>query len=383
MDRSTRSTSRLRDGWDARTNVHQRRRDLQSASSGPQHGRRGGASTRSSTVTEPARAPRDSEGQGALLALLRELGLSQPRLKVMRSRLGAEASAVAHYDAWRRGGRELPLPKQKRFAVLLFAPFFWHRERRSGARLLLDFPGPMGETLADLAIPVLAAISAATPVKCGPLMPVKRPAAHSFFGGQSTAKYLALRRRSDRAREKRATEIWELENSARSAIQRIAPASGSASSSPAIQGNYEESRPAERPTATAVRRSARQSIRAALLRLHRGETPRRAKRWWDAAGDRAPRARRQEMLLCHGSPRKINEFLWRSMEPRALSSACCAARRRRHSLHAHRMQWSRLDENGRRHRSTPVRSAGPPNAEHRVWFTIIEERDGPRVERCR
>jgi AdoMet-dependent heme synthase len=102
------------------------------------------------TVTEALAGAGTSDGRARLLAFLRDVGLAQPRLKVMPLlRLGAEASRSRAYQEWESlRGRTLTAPEAEALQCSSC--------RMATARgvyvcpILIDFPGArMGAALAD------------------------------------------------------------------------------------------------------------------------------------------------------------------------------------------------------------------------------------------
>jgi Calcineurin-like phosphoesterase superfamily domain len=83
------------------------------------------------------------------------------------------------------------------------------------------------------------------------------------------------------------------------------------------------------------------------------------------------------LLLCHGSPRRINEFLWRSTTPDAFIRRTLAEFETDVVVCTHTgLHWSRFLEPGRG--VVNVGALGRPanDGQTNVWFAIIEERDG-------
>lgn len=81
-------------------------------------------------------------------------------------------------------------------------------------------------------------------------------------------------------------------------------------------------------------------------------------------------------LLCHGSPRKINEFLWRSTTPDAFLTKLFTDHAADVVVCTHTgLQWHR--EVGGRHLINAGVIGRPANdGRTNVWYTIVEVRDG-------
>lgn len=81
-------------------------------------------------------------------------------------------------------------------------------------------------------------------------------------------------------------------------------------------------------------------------------------------------------LLCHGSPRKINEFLWRSTTPDAFLAKLFTDHAADVVVCTHTgLQWHR--EVGGRHLINAGVIGRPANdGRTNVWYTIVEVRDG-------
>lgn len=86
---------------------------------------------------------------------------------------------------------------------------------------------------------------------------------------------------------------------------------------PAIQGNYEESLASDASDCHCGYTDPRDNHYAQISYDYtRERTAREHKRWMATLpGQMRLVVGRRRVLLCHGSPRRINEFLWRSMTP--------------------------------------------------------------------
>lgn len=102
------------------------------------------------TVTEALAGAGTSDGRARLLAFLREVGLAQPRLKVMPLlRLGAETSRSRAYQEWESlRGRTLTAPEAE--ALQCSSCRMATAKGVYVCPILIDFPGArMGATLAE------------------------------------------------------------------------------------------------------------------------------------------------------------------------------------------------------------------------------------------
>jgi diadenosine tetraphosphatase ApaH/serine/threonine PP2A family protein phosphatase len=148
---------------------------------------------------------------------------------------------------------------------------------------------------------------------------------------------------------------------------------------PAIQGNYEESLSSGADDCHCGYTDPRDN---AFAQLSYDYTRRRTSREHTAWMGTLPGHIRltvagQRLLLCHGSPRKVNEFLWESTTPapfvrRLLRDADADVIVCTHTgLH-----WSRLDEDNRG--VVNVGALGRPANDGRtaVWMTLVEDGAG-------
>ncbi len=85
-----------------------------------------------------------------------------------------------------------------------------------------------------------------------------------------------------------------------------------------------------------------------------------------------------ELLLCHGSPRRVNEFLWQSTSPTAFVDHLTRTQRAHLVLCTHTgMQWERRLEDGRG--IVNVGAIGRPANDGRlcVWYAMLHPEPGP------
>jgi hypothetical protein len=97
-----------------------------------------------------------------------------------------------------------------------------------------------------------------------------------------------------------------------------------------------------------------------------------------------PRARiavgRRVVELCHGSPRRVNEFLWESTTPASFVASLCRDREADAVACTHTgLHWARWLPDGRG--LVNVGAIGRPanDGTTQVWYTLLEERDGRLV----
>ena len=138
------------------------------------------------------------------------------------------------------------------------------------------------------------------------------------------------------------------------------------------------------PTASAATpiRATTTSPASATTTPSRNTSP--ANRAWmrDLPLQRRLRLGRYRVLMCHGSPRQMNEFLWESTTSDALPRTSGeAARRRRDPGDAHRHQVASAAWRATGTSSTSASSAGRrTTADANVWYALLEARPDLRVE---
>ena len=148
---------------------------------------------------------------------------------------------------------------------------------------------------------------------------------------------------------------------------------------PAIQGNYEESLSTSADDCHCGYTDPRDNQ---FAQISYDYTRRRTSRGHTAWMGTLPGHIRmsiagRRMLLCHGSPRKINEFLWESTTPSAFVRRMLGEADADVVVCTHTgLHWSRLDAGGRG--VVNVGALGRPANDGRteVWMTLIEERSG-------
>jgi predicted phosphodiesterase len=148
---------------------------------------------------------------------------------------------------------------------------------------------------------------------------------------------------------------------------------------PAIQGNYEESLAGGAedchcgytdPRDNAYARISYDYTRANTAREHiawMGTLPRHARL---TIGGR-------RLLLCHGSPRKINEFLWRSTTPAAFLDRLLREHDADVIVCTHTgLRWQRWLAPGRGLVNAGALGRPANDGRTNVWFAVVEARDG-------
>ncbi|HVR43783.1 MAG TPA: metallophosphoesterase family protein [Thermoanaerobaculia bacterium] len=143
---------------------------------------------------------------------------------------------------------------------------------------------------------------------------------------------------------------------------------------PGIQGNYEESLASGAADCNCGYTDPRDNRYAQISYEYTFENTSDEHKRWMATLPRAIRfeAAGRRFLLCHGSPRKVNEFLWRSSSPVPFLERLCTEASADVVVCTHTgLHWSRTLPSGR-----TVVNAGaigrPANdgATH-VWYTIV------------
>jgi len=90
---------------------------------------------------------------------------------------------------------------------------------------------------------------------------------------------------------------------------------------------------------------------------------------------------RHRLLMCHGSPRKMNEFLWESTTSTAFLEHLCAEHDTDVILATHTgIRWQRELSGGRRYVNVGVLGRPENDGTTRVWFAILEAGDELHVE---
>jgi predicted phosphodiesterase len=90
---------------------------------------------------------------------------------------------------------------------------------------------------------------------------------------------------------------------------------------------------------------------------------------------------RYRVLLCHGSPRRMNEFLWESTTPTHFLEHLCAAYQADVILATHTgIKWHRRLSGDRHFVNVGVLGRPENDGRTNVWYTLLEARPGLTVE---
>jgi hypothetical protein len=152
---------------------------------------------------------------------------------------------------------------------------------------------------------------------------------------------------------------------------------------PAIQGNYEESLSSAAEDCHCGYTDPRDNHFAEISYAYtRDQTAPEHKRWMGTLpGHLRLRLGTRNALLCHGSPRTINEFLWRSMTPDAFVRKLLRDYETDLVVCTHTgLHWSRFLEAGRGVVNCGALGRPANDGRSNVWFAILEA-DGDAV-RC-
>lgn len=150
----------------------------------------------------------------------------------------------------------------------------------------------------------------------------------------------------------------------------------------AIQGNYEESLSSDATDCHCGYVDPRDNAYAQISYDYTArKTSADHKRWMGTLPTHARlRLAGKGLLLCHGSPRRINEFLWRSTTPTPFVERLLREHDADVIVATHTgIHWSRLDAESRG--IVNVGALGRPanDGTPRVWLTILEAK-GTRIE---
>jgi predicted phosphodiesterase len=148
---------------------------------------------------------------------------------------------------------------------------------------------------------------------------------------------------------------------------------------PAIQGNYEESLSSEAGDCHCGYTDPRDNHFAQISYDYtREKTSAEHKTWMGTLPGRIRLTiGGRRVLLCHGSPRRINEFLWESMTPAPFITKLLRDHGADVIVCTHTgLHWSRFVEPGRG--VVNAGALGRPANDGRtyVWMTMVEARDG-------
>jgi predicted phosphodiesterase len=108
-----------------------------------------------------------------------------------------------------------------------------------------------------------------------------------------------------------------------------------------------------------------------------------ANRLWlkQLPGERRLRLGRYRVLLCHGSPRKMNEFLWESTTPTHFLEHLCGAHEADVILATHTgIKWHRWLSGDRHFVNVGVLGRPENDGRTEVWYAVLEARPDFAVE---
>jgi predicted phosphodiesterase len=148
---------------------------------------------------------------------------------------------------------------------------------------------------------------------------------------------------------------------------------------PAIQGNYEESLSSSAEDCHCGYTDPRDNHFAQISYDYtRDRTAEEHKRWMGTLpGHIRLTIGGRRVLLCHGSPRKINEFLWRSMTPEPFLRKLLRDFEADLVVSTHTgLHWSRFVEPGRGIVNCGALGRPANDGRTNVWFAIVEAADG-------
>ncbi|MCK6548611.1 metallophosphatase family protein [Myxococcota bacterium] len=209
----------------------------------------------------------------------------------------------------------------------------------------------------------------------------------AFFGG-IYSNYLSLDAAIAAARARGATELWALgdfgafgphPDRACELLRREGVS--------AIQGNYEESLSSNATDCHCGYVDPRDNHYAQLSYDYTAAKTSAAHKAWMATLPKTARVTigGVRLLLCHGSPRRINEFLWRSTTPIAFVERLLREHDADVIVCTHTgIHWSRLHAKNRGIINVGALGRPANDGDTAVWFAMIEEApDGIRHELVR
>ena len=151
-----------------------------------------------------------------------------------------------------------------------------------------------------------------------------------------------------------------------------------------IQGNYEESLASDREDCNCGYTDPRDNHFAALSYQYTARSCSPGFKAWMGTLPRRRRVRvgNRELLLVHGSPRRINEFLFHSTSPVPFLEVLLDQQRCHGLLCTHTgLHWHRRLPSGRDVVNVGVIGRPANDGNTHVWYTLLEESDdGLRVE---
>jgi diadenosine tetraphosphatase ApaH/serine/threonine PP2A family protein phosphatase len=150
-----------------------------------------------------------------------------------------------------------------------------------------------------------------------------------------------------------------------------------------IQGNYDHSIGNELADCQCGYTDPRDNHFAQLSYDYTFAHTRPANRAWmrELPGQRRLRLGRYEVLLCHGSPRRTNEFLWESTTPTHFLDFLAEAHRADVILASHTgIKWHRPLGGGRHFVNVGVLGRPENDGRSNVWYALLEARPDFKVE---
>ena len=201
----------------------------------------------------------------------------------------------------------------------------------------------------------------------------------AFLGG-IYSNYLALEQALRIARERRADAVYALGDFGAfgphpdRTVEILREARV-----PAIQGNYEESLSSGADDCHCGYTDPRDNAFAQVSYDYtRARTRPEHKAWMGTLpGHIRLVIAGRRVLLCHGSPRKINEFLWETTTPAAFVERTLREAEADVVVCTHTgLHWSRLDGNGRGVVNAGALGRPANDGRTNVWMTILEEQGG-------
>lgn len=146
-----------------------------------------------------------------------------------------------------------------------------------------------------------------------------------------------------------------------------------------IQGNYEESLSTRATDCHCGYTDPRDNHYAQISYDYTFEHTSDAHKNWMGTLPREIRftAGEQRFLLVHGSPRRINEFLWRSTSPEPFLEKLCADHDADVIVCTHTgLHWHKALSSGRHVINAGVIGRPANDGRTNVWYTVVDVRDG-------
>ncbi len=197
----------------------------------------------------------------------------------------------------------------------------------------------------------------------------------AFFGG-IYSNYLALQRALELAKKRGVDAIWALGDFGAfgpypDRTVEILRSTGLS----AIQGNYEESLSTAATDCHCGYVDPRDNHYAQISYDYTAENTSPEHKLWMATLPKTVSLEigGKKILLCHGSPRKINEFLWSSTTPKPFVERLLSENESELIVCTHTgIGWSRLDENHRGIVNCGALGRPANDGKTNVWFAIVE-----------